>query len=308
VSRDGHFAAALPMNSSTASLCRLLALLAALPACTELRARREAREGNGFFLEGNYSAAAEKYRAAEQLLPSLPVIAFNRGLACRQLMLPGSKTAENERFVRCALEAFDRYKKLAPSDPRGDQLYVQTLFDADRFENLVGIYEAELAAAPGSLAAINGLIQVYSRWDRFQETLNWTIRRAEVARQDAEAQYAVGVLVWNRLFQRGGSGARAQFDPRVEGAVPPPTSEGEILGEERVRLADQGIAFLERALALRPAYREAMIYANLLYRQKSYAYFEQPAEYQAALDKAEAWRQKATQADLTQKSTVSPRR
>jgi len=301
VSRGGHFAAALIMKPSIHSICRLLLLLGASSACTELSARRVAREGNTLFADGNYAAAALKYAEAEQLMPTLPVIPFNRGLACRQLMLPGAKTAENERSVRCALEAFDRYKKLVPSDPRGDQLYVQTLFDADRFETLVKLYEGQLRSRPDDLAAINGLIQVYSRWDRFQDALRWTVKRAEVKNRDAEAQYAVGVAIWNYLFQKGGSGPRASFDPRVEGAIPPPPGEGEVLGEERIRLADQGITFLERALAIRPSFREAMTYLNLLYRQKAYAFSDRPAEFQAAIDKAESWRQKAMQADAPSK-------
>jgi hypothetical protein len=43
---------------------------------------------------------------------------------------------------------------------------------------------------------------------------------------------------------------------------------------------------------LRPAYSEAMAYLNLLYRQRSYACFEQPAEWQKSVDKAMQWRDK----------------
>lgn len=309
MSRDGYFAAALPMKVPLFQLCSLLLLVSASSGCTELRARQEAREGNGFFLQGDYSSAAEKYRAAEALLPTLPVVVFNKGLACRQQMLPGAKSPENERVVRCALEAFKRYQELRPSDPRGEQLYVQTLFDADRFETLVGIYEAELRASPAHLGSINGLIQVYSRWDRFPDALRWTVRRAEVASQDAEAQYAVGVLIWNRLFQKGGGRERATFDPRSESAVlPPPFAEDDITGGERVRLADLGISHLEKALSLREGNREAMTYLNLLYRQKSYAFFDSLSDFQATMDKAESWRKKAMQVDASQKAAPSSER
>jgi hypothetical protein len=36
-----------------------------------------------------------------------------------------------------------------------------------------------------------------------------------------------------------------------------------------------------------------MTYMNLLYRQKSFAYFDKPEEWQKAIDSAEMWRKKA---------------
>jgi tetratricopeptide (TPR) repeat protein len=230
----------------------------------------------------------------------LPQVVLNKGLACRQLLLPGAKTAENQRLVDCALRAFDRLKQLDPGDARAEQLYVQTLFDADRFETLVEMYQRRLKASPNDLGAINGLIQVSSRAGRWEETLSWTLRRAEVAPRDAEAQYAVGVLIWNRLFQEGGSGPRASFDPRPEAnQIPLPFDANDVVGAERVRLADQGITYLERALSIRPNYREAMSYLNLLHRQKSFAFFERPEAWQASMDQAEIWRKKALAAEAT---------
>jgi hypothetical protein len=64
------------------------------------------------------------------------------------------------------------------------------------------------------------------------------------------------------------------------------------MGAQRVALADLGIKYLQRALALRPQYREAMVYLNLLLRQKALAYFTRPSLWQAAIDQAEVWRTK----------------
>jgi len=215
------------MNSQFRSLVLLLALL---PGCAELRARSHARKGNHFYTDGNYSAALAEYTQAEQLLPTLPVILLNKGLACRQLMSPGAKSAANDQYVDCALSTFDKLKRVNPSDARADQLYVQTLFDADRYETLAARYQAQLASDPNSLAALNGLIQVYSRSDRWDDTLKATIRRAELQSRDAEAQYSVGVLIWNHLFQKGGNAEKAAFNPLAEPKqVPPPFGEGDVV-------------------------------------------------------------------------------
>jgi tetratricopeptide (TPR) repeat protein len=295
------------MKASCAPLYLLLSLAGALSGCAEIRARRHAREGNHLYLDGNYRAALTEYQRAEELLPSFPVIALNIGLTCRQLMVPGAKTAENDRAIECALSAFDRLKRLRPADPRGEQLFVQTLFDADRFEALAAMYEQQLRARPDDLAALNGLVQVYSRWEHWPQALTFMIRRAKVESSDAEAQYGVGVFIWNRLFQKGGNAERALFDPRADPkAVPPPVGSEDITGAERIALADQGISFLERALALRPKYGEAMVYLNLLYRQRSYAFFADPQGFQACIEAAERWRLKSTQVETSHPRATGP--
>jgi len=262
--------------------------------CSEFRARQRAREGNRDFQEGNYGAAIAAYSAAEQLHP-MPVISLNKGLACRQLMIPGAKSRQNEQAVDCALASFRRLKEQSPGDQRAEQLYQQTLFDADRFDALAQLYMSQLRDNPNDLAALNGLIQVYSSSARWDEALHWTIERATRRPRDAEAQYAVGVLIYTRLFEKGGGAEHSAYDPRP-GATqkPPPVAAlDDITGAARVTLAEQGISFLKKALEVRPAYVEAVIYLGLLYRQESFAYFDQPAKWQTAIDTAEEFRKQA---------------
>jgi len=275
--------------------------------CSEFRARQRAREGNRYFQEGNYAAAVGAYSAAEQLHP-MPVISFNKGLACRQLMMPGAKSRQNEQAVDCALDSFRHLKEQSPSDPRADQLYQQTLFDADRFDALGRLYLAQLQHSPNDLAALNGLIQVYSNSGHWDEALHWTIERAKRAPRDAEAQYAVGVLIYSRLFEKGGGAEQSAYDPRPQAAaskIPPANSADDITGRARVALAEQGIEYLKKALEARPAYAEAVTYLGLLYRQESFAFFDQPAKWQSAVDTAEEFRKQAT-ALHAQRRTTQP--
>jgi tetratricopeptide (TPR) repeat protein len=297
------------MNALSERARPLLILCVSLSAfgCSEFRARQQAREGNRQFREGNYAAAVNAYSAAEQLHP-MPVISFNKGLACRQLMMPGAKSAENARAVSCALSSFQRLKEQNPSDGRADQLYQQTLFDADRFDDLATLYTAQLQRNPSDPAALNGLIQVYSNAGRWDDALHWTIERANRAPRDAEAQYAVGVLIYSRLFEKGGGPEQSTFDPRPQGTaqkIPPAMNAGDITAAKRVELAEQGIEFLNRALQIRPGYAEAVTYLGLLYRQESFAYFDQPAKWQAAVDRAEEFRKQAT-ALHAQRATPQP--
>jgi len=277
---------------------KLLALCVGVSVlgCSEFRARQRAREGNRAYREGNYAAAVGAYSAAEQL-HALPVISFNKGLACRQLLIPKAKSRQNEQAVDCALDSFRRLKEQTPSDPRADQLYQQTLFDADRFDALGRLYTAQLQHNPSDLAALNGLIQVSSSAGRSDDALHWALERAKRAPRDAEAQYGVGVLVYHGLFEKGGGAEQSAYDPRPQGAqrkAQPATKPGDITGPARLALAEQGVEYLKKALEIRPTYAEALTYLGLLYRQKSFAYFDQPAKWQAAVDAAEELRKQAT--------------
>jgi len=287
--------------SSRAHLALLIVLGFSAAGCSELQARRHARTGNALYREGDYAGAVREYQESERYYDGLQVVALNKGLACQKMMLPGAKTPENDQAVDCALQAFQRAKQLNPSDQRGDALYVQTLFDGDRFDTLAKMYEGQLAKNDKDLAAVNGLVTVYSRSNDWRKALEWTSRRADIESHDAEAHYGVGVLIHNLLFQKGGSD-KSSFDPRPDPnldpkkappKVPPPFGEEDIIGEERIKMADQGIQYLEKAIEIRPEYKEAMVYINLLYRQKSLAYLENWQEWQKCIDLAESWRNKA---------------
>jgi tetratricopeptide (TPR) repeat protein len=281
-----------------------VALLLVTTGCSELQARHHARAGNGHFLSGDYAGAVREYEIAEQTYPSgLFVVQLNKGLACRQLMVPGAKGPDQERAVDCALNAFTKMKELRADDPRGEQLYVQTLFDADRFDTLIAMYEGQLKGDPNNMAAINSLINVHSRADHWGEALKWSMKRADIESKDAEAQYTVGVMIYNRLFQKGGAD-KAAYDPRPDPnadpkkdppKTPPPFTLGDLMGAERVRVADLGIKYMNRALELRPTYKEAMGFMSLLWRQRAFGYLDKPVDWEVCINTAEEWRGKANQ-------------
>jgi tetratricopeptide (TPR) repeat protein len=264
--------------------------------CTELRARQHAREGNRLYQAGQYALAIQEYDRAQALHPDLVPVVLNKGLACRQLLAPGGQSKDDRRTVDCALEAFARLQQLRPDDPRGKQLYVQTLFEADRFEQLEAMYLENLKKDPNDRKAIHGLIQVYVRSERWQEALKWTLERARLESSDPEAHYAVGVLIHDRLFQKGGSGSNAAFDPRLgaeSNQLPPQFGAEDLQGAERVRLADVGLRHIDQALAIRPEFGEAMAYKNLLHRQKAIAFWDAPERWQEQMNAAETWRQRS---------------
>ena len=279
-----------------------LALLFVAGGCSEVRGRRKVQEGNRLYRDGHYKEAVAVFEQAQQFVPDLPQLWLNKGYTCRQMLIPGSKTEESIAAAKCAKDAFEHYQKLAPQDVGGDQLYVQTLFDSDEFDQLSKMYEERFKKNPRDIEALNGLIQVYSKWNKLDETLEWYGRKAEVLANDAEAQYGAGVFIYTQLFQHGGGPEKSTHDPRPDPNKPkevkvhPGWGAGDIISQQRVDLADSGIKYLEKAVAIRPKYHEAMTYINLLNRQKSYSYFEYPDDWQKCVDEAVRWAGKSFEA------------
>lgn len=308
-------------STTCASAATALVLAAALLSggCTEVRGRKRIQEGTELYKRGKYADAVTAFEAAEALVPHLPTLWLNKGYTCRQLIVPGAKDPESRRGVACALAAFKRLAALRPDDPRADQLTVQTLFDADALATLETMFLERNRRAPDDVDVVRGLQQVYYKWGKWPQALQWSKRAAALRANQAEAQYGVGTFVWQVLSSKGGGLEVANYDPRprlppaeIPGAVPavkrkvpvpepqpvappppPPAGANDITGAERVALADEGIAYLQRALALRPRYPEAMTYLGLLYRQRSFAFFAEPARWQESVDRANEWQAKA---------------
>ena len=286
----------------------LVSIAAGATGCRQVRGRKAIQDANELYKKGQYVQAVELFERAQKLVPDLPVLWLNKGYTCRQLM------PSDRRFTACALEAFSKLKQIAPRDPRGDQLYMQTLFDADDFAALETIFlaQAHVAERRGALDldAATGLQQVYFKQGNWVRALSWARKAADARPTDAEAQYRMGAFIWQLLSSRGGGPDMMAYDPRPKAATgagtagssaaPPPSfGPDDISGALRIDLANEGIHYLERAMALHPRHAEAMIYSNLLYRQKSFAYFNELDKWQAAVDKANEWQGKSLAAQGT---------
>jgi tetratricopeptide (TPR) repeat protein len=269
----------------------------ATTGCSEVRGRRKIQEGNRLYRDGLYKEAVSAFTEAEPLVPNFWVLWLNKGYTCRQMIVPGAKTPENMASATCALAAFKRLQELKPEDPRGELLYFQTLFDADKFDELAKIYEQRFQKNPRDIDAVTGLIQVYTKWNKLDDALEWYSKKAELQTNDPESQYSVGVFIWQQLMVHGGGQDKATYDPRLDPnkpkskqiKIPPPFGAGDIVSQQRIDLADKGIDYLKKAIQLRPTYADAMVYINLLNRQKAYSYFDQPDEWQKCMNQAIEW-------------------
>jgi tetratricopeptide (TPR) repeat protein len=297
----------------------VLCLAVAQLGCSEVRGRKKIQEANELYKRGRYHEAVAAFEAAEALVPNLPTLWLNKGYTCRQLIAPGGHDPESRRAADCALAAFRRLAELAPSDPRADQLTVQTWFDIDDFDTLERTFLERNRRAPDDYDVVHGLQEVYYKWGKWPQALEWSTRAAKLRPQDAQAQYSVGTFIWQILAAHGGGADMAAYDPRprpaadngeavahkpkqrgkadepelVQAPPPPPAAPGDVTGQARLDLAEQAIAHLEKAIALRPHYGDAMTYLALVWRQKSFALFSEPVAWQQAVDRANEWQKRA---------------
>jgi tetratricopeptide (TPR) repeat protein len=322
------------MSSTSTSCARSRARIAlaglalgGLFGCSEVRGRKLVQEGDDLYKRGRYAEAVAVFEQAEPLVPALPELWLNKGYTCRQLIVPGSRDPQSRRAVACALAAFKRLGQLRPGDARAEQLTIETMFDAGDLHGLEVLFLERNRQKPEDVDVVRGLQQVYYKWGKWAQALEWSKRVAAIRRNDPEAFYGVGTFVWQILSQKGGGPEMAAYDPRprlpppaddaaeipgggknVKGrvkpalattppvpvAAPPPEPGPDALsGPLRAELAADGIRFLEEAVRLRPKYPEAMTYLALLYRQKSFSYFGDIAQWQAAVDKSNEWQKRA---------------
>jgi pentatricopeptide repeat protein len=266
-------------------------------SCRELLARQEVLEGNRLGREGRYKDALAAFAEAERLAPALPQLWLNKGYTCRQMLTPGAKTEGNRAAGRCALAAFRRYHELEPEDPRGEALTLQTLLDTGDFAAAEKLLLVKVQRNPRDLGTVNALIDVYAKWDKLDEALKWYGARVGLLDDDPEAHDALAAFVLNELVAGGGGSAAAAFDPRPDpkhpGSSRIPPGPLAIDGQARIDLADLGIKHLEKALALRPGYPQAVQQMRELYLQKSFAFFADPPAWQKLVERADEWGKRA---------------
>ena len=105
---------------------------------------------------------------------------------------------------------------------------------------------------PNNVNAIAGLASIYQSLGQedtsnLRKSHDYYMKYAQLESNNPVPYYAIGSLDWLMVFDKNNP------DPK----------------EQQVQTIDEGLANLDKALALNPDYDDAMTYKNLLYRQKA---------------------------------------
>jgi TonB family protein len=201
--------------------------------------REVMNQGIAAFQNGNYQRAVEFFQQAVAADPNGVNAHLYLGTAYMSLWIP----PDNEATARSAETEFKRVLEL----------------DAN---NTVAI--ASLASLAYNQAAP---LPAAEKLRNFDEAMDWYKRLAAIDPANKEAAYSMGVIAWAKSYPalmkaRSGAGMR----PEDPGPLPEPARGA--LKAQYSSTIEEGIASLNRALAIDPDYADAMAYLNLLIRER----------------------------------------
>ncbi|MBZ5544754.1 MAG: tetratricopeptide repeat protein [Acidobacteriia bacterium] len=247
-----------------AVLCGVLMLLVAANACNKLKARDQLNKGVGAFRNAQFQQAIVHFKTAVDLDPTLLNARLYLATAYAQQYIPGGDSPENIKIGDQAVEAFEDVLKMDPSN----------------------------------VTAIASIAQIYYNMKEFDKAKEYQRRRLQVAPNDPEPYYWIGVINWaiaypRRMQVRRDLNLTMAKDPAKPDILPPlPEKARAKLEKDNQALVDEGIQALQKAIELKPNDADAMAYLNLMYREKS-DYEADPEARQADLKQAEEWVGKA---------------
>ena len=213
----------------------LAAVVLAASGCDKLKARDNINSGTAAFKAGNFSAAADHFKTAVALDPSIPNIRIYLATAYIQQYIPGTETEENKKYAQAAIDELQK----------------------------------TLAADPKNVLATQYLANVYYQMKDFPKAQEWSKKVVELDPKDKGALYTLGVIPW---IQFVAADREARINAKMEMEDPGPLKdpkEKAALKEKYWQSLTDGIEYEKKALAVDPEYENAMAYMNLLIRYRA---------------------------------------
>jgi tetratricopeptide (TPR) repeat protein len=235
-----------------------------------LLARYELNKGVRSFAASDYPTAITFFEKALTLDPELNDARSYRAYSFMMQFIPGHESAENDRVSGLAIEGFEDMLDRSPNDH----------------------------------LAVSSLASLYFNMKEFDKSVEWHNKRIKVLEDQAaesedgmldpvaaESYYTIGVISWGKSYEPR---LQLRADQGMNAGDPGPLKKGEERDElagEAIPTIQSGMKALDRALEINPDYADAMVYMNLLYREKA-DFADSTDEYQGLLAQADDWVQK----------------
>lgn len=234
-------------------------------SCDTLRARARAQKGVEKYRDGDIKAAAELFRQAADIDPTVPPIILNRGFTHLQLYQQNPRSKEGADAAELAIKSFKQYMEMPDLKPeqkqRARDYLLQTFVDARRYEDAVQFFDKQVNRENPDLEALTILGNIAKSVGKNEDARKWLVRRVQANPKDTDGFVALAITNWDELC--ADSQCRTPLEQRKGNLTKSP--------EWRFQKANEGIDFLKKAIALSPQAPTPVIYANLLLRERSYA-------------------------------------
>jgi len=286
-----------------ATLAILMGFAMSLVACGQvgkLQGKKAFKEANVFYVQQEYKKASDRYEEAIKADPDLSVAYFYLGNSYDNQYKPSRKgEPENDGYLTKAIENYKlaadketdpKMRRLSleylvaaygpdkVNDPTMAEPIVQRMIELDPQETSnyfalakiaedAGDYEKAEAmlmkakdAKPNDPIVFLQLAGFYNRQEEFEKTIAAFTQRAVLEPNNPEAFYTIANYYWDKAYR----------DFRLKEA-------------DKKDLVTKGLESVDKALALKPDYMEALTYKGLLIRMQ--AVWEKDAAKQQAMIK-----------------------
>ncbi len=238
----------------------LAGLVLSLSGCNRLAARDQLNKGVDSYKSGKYEEAIGHFQKATELDPSLPMAKSYLATALSQNIVPGLDTPENLKTANQA----------------------------------ISIFQEVLAKDPNDVNSLKQIAGIYFNIKKLDEAKTWQKKVLAADPKDPEAAYTVGVIDWTLAHENVLKAlVPAGLNDDGEGNAKAPKKVMDAVKEENAPLVEEGLQYLNQAVANRANYDDAMAYLNLMYRRKADVDFGNEAARKADMAQAEEWRTKA---------------
>lgn len=249
--RDRFLAAPLTLLGflgTAATWSAMGAVAVGATGCDTIRARSRAQDGVKLYRDGDVTGAAAKFEEAQKLDPTVPTIWLNLGFADLAVFQASTHALGGQIAAKRAITAFEEYLKLRPNEERAQSYLIQTFVDTGRYEDAEKYFKLAVEKNPPDTQALATLGTIASKIGRFEDAQRWYQRRIDADPDSGDARLALGILLWDRL-----------------------KNHADIIGKERVEMANHALAVLKEARRLQPKSPNPFLYTNLVYRERANA-------------------------------------
>lgn len=250
-----------------------------LTGCQQVKARMAIRDANDAYSKEDYATALQNYTRARQIDPKgFPDLDRMIGYSRIGMYVPEDKSPKNEQNASMAVAELRRYLRKRPNDVVAREALVNLYLNSNRTTEAINFFQDYLKSNPSDVDSVRSIATLYAKQGNFNEALNWYEKITLLDARNPEAFYIYGVVCWEKVAKN------------------PPADVA-----ERLAIIEKGRAALNRAMALRPDYLEAIAYQNLLYRQQALIETD-PAKQQEMIRKADELRNMAMEINKRRKA------
>jgi tetratricopeptide (TPR) repeat protein len=228
--RPMKFTARIPVTAA------LLALLLTATGCDKLKARDQLTKGVQAFKSARYEEAVNHFQESIALDPNYEDAKLYLATAYSYQVVPNLDTPENLAIAQKALDGFN----------------------------------AVLAKDPNDLTALKQIASINRNIKKFDVAKEYEKKVIAVAPNDPEAYYTVGFVDWTLSYKNAITILAADgLTDAGDGNPKKSKSACQKLQAANTDLVNEGLQFLNKAVALNPNYDDAMQYLQLTYRRKA---------------------------------------